>query len=174
MERVVYLLGTGHEYQIDSEHYLPSVSPQAIEAFKNRLEYVCEVLNIKAIGEEMSLSDLEDHKKTVSTPKLLSKDLGIHHKYCNPTKEQQQQLNIKHPTIISYHGQQDGLSDIEIYSLQWEEDLKREPFWLQQIEKLGIYPLLFICGSYHVGSFYRFLIVENFDVHVTDHNWKAS
>ena len=177
MKRKVYILGTSHVYQRNDD----SCSACSIDAFKMYIKKVCDEYGIKAIGEEMSRSALEDYDRTKSIPEIFAHEHGLKHKHCDPDREEQERLGIKRsgfytqtkkfPEILQPEKIK-NLTQEEADELEWKEDLKREPSWLCNILELNLWPLLFICGPKHVESFRKLLIAASFNVKIVNSNWE--
>jgi len=170
MDRVVYLLGTSHAYQRNNDSYEPS----SIEKFRQYLKSVCQLYGIKAIGEEMSISALEENSCKQSIPAKFAKDFdNLPHKYCDPDRAEQERLGIKRSEYFRVQAHLNNWSKEKTETLEWNEDLKREPYWLCQIQDLNLWPLLFICEMKHVESFRKLLSVATFTDHIVNHTWEA-
>lgn len=178
MNRMVYILGTSHEYQRNDD----TCQPESIGKFKRYLKFICQNYDIKAIGEEMSEEALKFWGREISIPRLFTQENPtISHKYCDPEREEQKKFGIKQSGYFS-QGRQlpeilqspdvNNLSEEEAKQLEWQEDLKREPIWLCKILELNRWPLLFICGSDHVDSFKKLLDSESLSASIIDNNWK--
>ncbi len=169
MDRVVYILGTCHAYQRNDD----KCEPSAIEEFRQYLKFVCQLHGIKAIGEEMSISALEENNRTQSVPAKFAQDFdNLPHKYCDPERNIQELMGISPPHVIKYLANRNKCSKEETQKQEWNENLKREPCWLCQIQDLNIFPLLFICGSDHVESFSKLLSAASFIVHIAHNKWE--
>jgi len=92
MDRVVYILGTCHAYQRNDD----TCEPSSIEEFRLYLKSVYRLHGIKAIGEEMSISALEENNRKQSIPAKFAKDFdNLPHKYCDPDRAEQKRMGIK-------------------------------------------------------------------------------
>ncbi len=170
MDRIVYILGTRHEYQLNTD----KCEPSATEEFSLYLGSLCRLHGIEAIGEEMSISVLEEHKIEQSIPAIFAKSFGnLPHKYCDPDHAVQKRMGIKLPIEMIMLAKQENWSKEKFETLDWNNDLKREPYWLCQIQDLNLWPLLFICGMKHVESFRKLLSVATFTVHIVNNTWES-
>lgn len=177
MDRKIYILGTSHEYQRNDD----GCSQSSIVKFKNYLREICERYEVKAIAEEMSEEALAFFDREISIPKQFTQEINIHHQYVDPTDEEKKKICIK-PSGYFAQGvkfienlrpkEVRGRSQEEADQLEWEEDLKREPVWLEKILALNMWPLLFICGSKHVESFKYLSVKQCISVQVVNKNWK--
>lgn len=170
MERIVYILGTCHAYQRNDDSCLPN----SIDEFKLYLKSVCQLNGIKSIGEEMSLTALEENDRKESIPKTFAQEYGnLPHRYCDPDRSEQERLGIKPSDYFNVQAHLEKWPEEKKAKLEWEEDLKREPSWLCNILELNVWPLLFICGSKHVESFSQLLSASSFIVYIVNKNWKC-
>ena len=178
MERKIYLLGTSHEYQRGDK----TCPPNSIDEFKQYLESICQEYDIRAIGEEMSLTALEDFNLTNSIPERFAQEKGLKHKHCDPDRDEQKRLGIKElgyftqPKKLPERMQPEELRNItpeEAEELERKENFKREPSWLHSVLELNVWPLLFICGSKHVESFSKLLATETLSVNVISECWQS-
>lgn len=185
MERIVYLLGTSHAcqggYEIKNEE---AVSKNDLIEFSKFLCETCRAYGIKAICEEMHPENLDDKHKGISIPMHVASFLeNVKHKYCDPSQEQKKVLGIREsgsftqtkklPKILQPEDLK-NLTQEEADELEWQEDLKREPYWLCQIQDLNTWPTIFICGSSHVPTFSNLLKTATFTVHTVDEKWEPT
>jgi len=169
MEKVVYILGTSHVYQRNDDSCLSS----SIDEFKLYLRSLCQLNGIKAIGEEMSLTSLADFDRDESVPFKFAKEFNdLKHKYCDPDRSEQEMLGIKPAEYFNLKAHFENWPKDKKEKLEWQEDLKREPYWLCNILELNEWPILFICGSKHVDSFRKLLSASLISVHIVNENWK--
>ncbi len=117
------------------------------------IELVC------AIAEEMSLEALQkSHHPSLppgeSVPFQAAKELGRPCKYCCPPDR----------------ATRDRLG-ISPYGDTPEDNEKREAYWLEQLEKLGLFPCLFVLGSSHVTSFSNLLKKSGYKAEIVHAEW---
>jgi hypothetical protein len=170
MTQIAYILGTSHIYQREDD----SCEIGSIEAFIKYLNKICHSYGINAIGEEMSVSALEDYNRIESIPAKFATAHGKFHKYCDPTRDEKIKLGIKEPHDVRLDAKLKGFSEEEAKRLDWEEALKREPYWLYKIQELNKWPLLFICGANHVESFTSLLATNTVVAHVVNQDWSPN
>ena len=105
----------------------------------------------------------------------------VKHKYCDHSLEQQKIMGIRHSGYFTQgrslpeplkREDQKNLTQEKADELEWQEDLKREPYWLCKIQDLKTWPTLFICGSKHVSTFSRLLRTATFIVRTIDEKWE--
>jgi hypothetical protein len=149
------LLGTEHPLQEAS----PRLKPEVLNAFADHLRTICAAYGIAAIGEEMNLETVHewvDRPPRGSIPEELAAELGILHKYCDPTQAERVALGA---VSVETRRQVRALFDMPMLShkeLQAEQGIRygrREEEWLRRILSLNTWPMLFICGMDHVPAF---------------------
>jgi len=166
MEKVVYLLGTTHEYQ-GGKHRLnaPPPTKEEFDQFKKYVVQQCVSLSIQAIGEELRKENLVNGRLK-STLLEVCNGNNIKHKYCDPDDEWQKKAGIE-PFL--YQRKQE--SPAEFDSRDFENDKKREPYWLLKIQELNLFPMLFVCGALHIDSFSYLLKGDGFTPKVINNCW---
>ena len=121
----------------------------------------------------MSLDALDPFFGMKSNGELVADTLQIRHCYCDPSREHQKKLGIKHPVGI---GPSDSFNPCRhgINAEQKAEDAIRERFWLQKLLKLDVWPVLFICGANHTKTFPKLLRANKITVDVLLPNWEPN
>jgi hypothetical protein len=122
----ILIVGTGHEaYQIR-----PRCGPQdGADAFKRHILQTVRTHRCKTIAEENSVEGLRGR---CTVGQEVAREEVLKHILCDPTASEREEIGIS----------QDN-SDIA----------KREGEWVRRVIDLGVYPVLFVCGSTHVSSF---------------------
>lgn len=178
MTRNVFLLGIGHEYQHNSTLY-KRISSEAIDEFKRYISKEHGRYNFKAIGEELHRSELKKDRDS-SVPEEVAEKLGIEHKYCNNGPEDAidlEKMGYKETLIKEKKGsilKPRYESDEDWLLRNMENEAIREFIWIKKILECDQWPLLFICGSDHVGSFSTKLQTEGINVTLLNKNWISS
>jgi hypothetical protein len=143
--RKVFLVGTGHDYQMRTA--FTEVSDHQFEEFIETLRGLIVQNGIRGIAEEMSIEILRNWRCTEpSIACQLAKELCIEHRYCDPDKATRQKLSI---------------DDFE----------KRERHWLEQLTTFDRFPALFICAADHFASFKNLLNQSGFSVVEVAPDW---
>jgi hypothetical protein len=140
-----YIVGTSHVYQRPPP-------TRRVEAALLR-DYLVEVgrrCRIGAIGEELHPDHLRGRDLERSTCADAAIELGIEHRYCDPSPDGRNSLGIP--------------SGEKGYSA-------RERYWMQCLLDLDRWPCLFVCGAYHVGSFSTLLAHNKLVPVVACKNW---
>jgi hypothetical protein len=126
--REIFIVGTSHErYQIR-----PSGRQQdGANAFRRHVLQTVQSWRVQTIAEEMSEEGLRGRRTVCGE---VAKDESLSHILCDPNRSEREALGISENTP----------SDNE----------KREKEWLRRLQS-SRYPVLFVCGATHVGSFAR-------------------
>ena len=66
------------------------------------------------------------------------------------------------------------LSESEIATRVSEGYVKRERYWLEQLRRLNVWPVLLICGANHVASFCKLLKQQSIAAHVAAEDWTSN
>ena len=166
MEKVVYLLGTAHEYQGGKpQQNATPPTQEELDQFKKYVVQLCGNLSIQAIGEELRKENLANGRLK-STLLEVCNGNNIKHKYCDPDDEWQEKEGIK-----NFLGQRKQESIAEFDSRCFEDYKKREPYWLLKIQELNVFPMLFVCGALHIDSFSHLLESAGFTPKVINKCW---
>ncbi len=156
--KTVYVLGTRHRFQ--GTYALGNQATKTqLEEFKVYLRWLIDRHEVCAIAEEMSLEALQkSHHPSLppgeSVPFQAAKELGRPCKYCCPPDRA-----IRDRLGISPYGDTP------------EDNEKREAYWLEQLEKLGLFPCLFVLGSSHVTSFSNLLKKSGYKAEIVHAEW---
>ena len=147
MERAVYLIGVDHRFQRVGSLGLPR---EVTVEFASTLKKLVREHQIRGIAEEMSIDGLGMHRGAGgSLPSLVARELGLPHRYCDPSRATRRELGI-------------------------QSDMQRERYWLHQLNSFTAYPCLFILGATHTTSFSSLLGASNIAVIVLFDNWLPS
>jgi hypothetical protein len=90
---VIYLLGVDHQVQYRG----PAVTPDREKATKEFSEFIeakSKELKISLIAEELSEDVIRRNHASSVTAMEVAKQLGIDHRFCDPTKNQRKELDI--------------------------------------------------------------------------------
>ncbi|AKH38458.1 MULTISPECIES: hypothetical protein [Nitrosomonas] len=155
----VFLVGTSHSIQVKNFGF---------EVF---LKNLCEMHEICSIAEEMSYESLMAINHLATIPQQLATKLGLEHRFCDPGQSERAKLGIAHIIDISSKGFLSGWSETEIKKRIAESHVERERYWMEQIQKLNQWPLLFVCGADHVESFRNILVQEDIKVCIAALDW---
>ena len=156
--KAVFLVGTRHDYQCAG-------SPDS-EQFHALVADTCKIRQVRAIAEEMSLDALSRSGATTSVCKLVADSLGIEHRYCDPSIEEQKELGIANPGKVSPAAFSATCNYSEPDPEVRMANAIREHQWLKHIIDLDLWPALFVCGNHHTASFQDLLQDKLITVHV--------
>ena len=159
--RLVFLFGTRHDYQRPG-------SPGS-EDFHVEIVRRCREHGIKAIAEEMSLDALRRFGAHESVCKRVGDSLGLTHRYCDPSIEEQKMLGIANPGRVGASGFSPVAHEVDP-GVQRENAIRRR-YWLERIIELNAWPMLFVCGAVHTESFRELLHASNIVGNVLCGNW---
>jgi hypothetical protein len=147
LKRAVYLIGVDHRFQRVGSLGLPT---EVTAEFASTLKELVREHQIRGIAEEMSVDGLGMHKAAGgSLPFLVARELGLPHRYCDPSRETQHQFGIK-------------------------SDAQRERYWLDQLNSFAEYPCLFVLGATHSTSFSSLLAESGFTATILFDDWLPS
>lgn len=166
--RTVLLIGTSHEYQ----RPVPEHASQGPEPFRALVATTCQQQGVKAVAEEMSLDALERHGARESVCKQVAGTLGIPHRYCDPSIEEQQALGVAEEGDIRMSGYFANRSREEIDAAVRTSDAIRERYWLEHLLNLDSWPVLFVCGANHTEPFRELLQAHGIEVRVLFAKWE--
>ncbi|MBU4373580.1 MAG: hypothetical protein KJ714_03905 [Euryarchaeota archaeon] len=174
----MYIIGTLHSYQFGAGSNIEGLfcTEENEQSFQSAILAVCKRYCIAAIAEEMSITALQEQSVSISVPKKVSDILGIgdKHLYCDPSREQQESLGIRDENTVKAYGMLTGKSESEISEDQIVERRKREPIWRDNLLKSNNWPLLFICGYWHVPTFSEEMRKAGYSVKVLYKNWNPN
>lgn len=165
----IFLIGTDHRYQFSQ----PNTSEADIAAFSQLIIQVCTRYSIANIAEEMSLDALHARQLTSSIPKLVSRKLGIPHLYCDPSVSEQASRGIADENAVRATQMINQTNLNELEQMVALERKKREPIWLEKLERCAIWPTLFIFGSWHSSSFSQLLVERGHSFAFIHADWRA-
>ena len=119
---------------------------------------------------------LEWHNKGMSIPQRVAAKLSLKHLFCDPDGKQRQLLGIEAEDVIELDQFFNcSISDDDVKRRKRESRTQRECYWLNRLRQevpQSEWPILFICGADHVGSFSKILEEEGFIVIRIEDHWK--
>ena len=134
------------------------------QAFADCLRRNIEQVRPAFIAEEDSEEALAE-RHGLSIAKEIADEMGIEHRFCDPTREQRSAIGYKDGQTLelemSMHDDT-GLSKEEIRNKARAIEIGRyfpirERFWLDQLQSCRDRGAVFICGDGHIESFGRLL-----------------
>lgn len=174
MKRLL-LIGTNHTYQYGAGNQWLKGSPcepEDEQAFRMKLTAVAVEHRVGCIAEEMNEEGLADAKQSKSVPQIVAGSLGLPHIFCEASRKKRADLGVREEAEIRCWGNLYEKSDAEIDAQVKESFRRREAYWLERVEALGTWPVLFICGAKHVVSFPALLCENGVECEVLHASWK--
>lgn len=176
MRKRLVLVGTSHTYQYGAGNAWSSkatCTPEAEQAFRKMLIDAAAKHGVGGIAEEMNEDGLAEAEKSASVQQLIAGILGLPHMFCELNRQERLVLGIEQENEIRISAFMNGKSLEDVEAALKEQFLRRESVWLQRVEALGAWPVLFICGANHVPSFSTLLRQRGVECEVLDADWQA-
>jgi TPR repeat protein len=98
-------------------------------------------------------------------------NLGFVYGYCDPNSAKRTELEIKEEADIHLQKFYDNLTDEEVCEKIRAEHEKRERWWLKELNNLGVFPALFICGAKHAKPFAMLISQSGRSCDILYENW---
>jgi hypothetical protein len=178
MKVEVHIIGTSHSYQFGagSTFGAQTCSQDAADAFNSFLVSAARSVYATIISEELSREALIDVGATVSVPEVVATNLGLLHLFCDPDRSERRALDILNDNDVRVRAElfdRPKPTEAEIEMRISQHYRKREAEWYRRIIEARNTPILFICGSNHVDSFYGLLRSKGVQVSVVCQDWSA-
>jgi hypothetical protein len=170
MQPTVIILGTNHIYQAGGKDCANDDS----KLLRNVILNACQKWDLLGIAEEMNSEGLVRYKSTQSVPCQVATALGLSHCYCDPNTSERARAGIINAANILLDAQQNGFDEDEIAKRLGVEEIKREQYWLKELQKHDVWPILFVCGSNHVIRFKSLLDSAGYATHVLVGDWSPN
>lgn len=167
MQPAAVIIGTRHTFQVGGE----DCPIECAEAFHELLLSVCRNWNLRGIAEEMSAEGLAKYKGARSIPSSVATTLGLPYRACDPTSSQRVLAGIVGPGEVLIDARMQGLSDDEAEKRLAAEEIKREKYWLRELQEHDVWPTLFVCGASHASRFKSLLDSAGFPAYVLVEDW---
>lgn len=187
---MIYIIGVDHSVQ----HLENPDTVRLANHFKKYLKGIVELLRIDVIAEEFSKHCL--HSTIHSVAESLALEIGIEHRYCDPSPEERVKLGIPSKqeierlvkeklmlndsrplSSIKIEDEVKGDGKLALQIVKTKECIekkhwpKREKFWYEKILDIKDKNVLFICGASHVESFYNLLSEKGKQVNIIEPYW---
>ncbi|QTN29107.1 hypothetical protein HZ993_04485 [Rhodoferax sp. AJA081-3] len=114
-----------------------------------------------------------DAGKRVSVLQSLAEDLGLPHQFCEADKAERATMGVHGKNWILASAEMNDQSEVEVQAALDEEFRRRETIWLQRIDVLNVWPILFVCGTEHVSSFSARLASNSVSVKLLETEWRG-
>lgn len=176
MKKRLLLIGTRHTYQYGAGNAWNSEAPCTPEdehAFRQMLTDVVAEHNVCCIAEEMNEDGLAEANKIESVPQIIAGILGLPHVFCELNRRERVALGIRQENDIRIAAFFDEKSEEYVEAALKDQFHRRESVWLDRVEAIGTWPVLFICGANHVPSFAALLQEAGVECEVLYLNWKS-
>ena len=164
-QKQVLIVGINHQIQMRGQE----ASKHESDGFKKQLVEWCIKENPRAIAEEMSRDAVTEANSHRTVPEEVVEELKLKHKYCDPDRETRAKLGIQDKNNIKRDAFWVGQDPSRALA---DRERRREFYWLQQLECLNTFPVLFVCGYCHVDSFKELLECHGFKTKILESNWK--
>lgn len=169
MHKMLYIFGTSHEYQRPDS----KLAKNQVAAFEGELIKICSKLSICVLAEENNIEAQKERGLPDSLTWKVAQSISISHLYCDPDRVQRNEAGIRQANDVRIAGFLDDLDEDEI-AAQIDDSYKlRELFWLNEIGRIGMWPVLFVCGANHVQSLAEQAGSMGIQVHVLYEDWHA-
>ncbi|MCK9634819.1 MAG: hypothetical protein M0R41_00890 [Methylobacter tundripaludum] len=170
MQPSVVIVGTRHTYQAGGKN----CANENAELLRNFLLNACREWSLSGIAEEMSSDGLVYYQSIQSVPSRVATELELSHRYCDPTNSERVRVGIIGPGEIELEVKQNSLSEDEKINRLAAEEIRREQYWLKELQNQNVWPTLFVCGPNHVMSFKSLLDSVGHATHVLVEDWEPN
>lgn len=176
MSKRLVLIGTSHTFQYGAGNAWSRKAPctaEAEQAFRDVLVEAISRFCLRCVAEEMNEQCLAEAEKPASVPQLVARSLGLPHVLCEPNLGERMVLGIEPENAIRVSAFLNDKTEEDVVAALKEQFRKRESVWLQRVEHLGTWPVLFVCGANHVPSFSALLEQNGVGCEVLHADWAA-
>jgi hypothetical protein len=176
MKKRLILIGTRHTYQYGAGNAWNSeapCTPKNEQVFRTMLTDVAAKHRVGCIAEEMNEDGLAEAERSASVPQIIADILGLPHIFCELNRRERVILGVKQENDICISAFLNGKSEEDVEAALKEQFHIRESVWLDRVEALDTWPVLFICGANHVPSFTALLQESGVECEVLYANWQA-
>ena len=142
---MILLVGVDHLVQHKNSNYCEA-DLNTVTAFADCLKETAINHNVVLIAEEFNADAFAPGDEPISTACGVANELGIEHRFCDPTRAERVEHNIKTPR-------------------------DREHFWLEKVRVNQQDAVLFICGDDHLDTFPEELHSASFEVSIASRGW---
>lgn len=173
-QRKVFLIGTHHTYQYGvGSSYGGGCTQEEESAFRRLVESTSRRLAVRGLAEELNEDGLSEHSVTQSVLQQQAAALGHPHCFCEPGRNERASLGIRQGNDVEVTGWFNGWSEDEVKKRLLAEFRKRETVWCDRLLAFDRWPVLFVCGADHVGTFSALLLERGLAVQVLEACWEA-
>lgn len=164
IKKQVYLVPIQHEFQWNERL-------SGTNDLSSKLNELVNKFPIDFVGEEFSTEALNSPEDS-TIPQKIAKQFNIRHSLCDPNTTTRKKIG--YPTqseLRSRFGIKSAIVGTKEYETRKNYEKKfyyiREKYWLDQINKVSVKNIIFICGNEHTENFTALLIKNGYHVSVT-------
>ena len=170
----VALIGTHHTYQYGvGSSYSGGCTADDEVAFRKLVRSSAVSLGVNALAEELNEDGLKQFGVKRSVLQQEAALLDLQHCFCEPGLAERDSLGVQDVNLLKSKAWLGNWPDAQLEQVIRNEFWKRETFWLERIEHFNCWPLLFVCGADHVGTFPALLRQHGVLVTVLETCWEA-
>jgi hypothetical protein len=163
----VFVLGTDHRYQTRDAIFAEAQHG----AFEQYVTQACRAYGIRAIAEENNTQALAEQSVEESVPQRIAYTLGLTHQHCDPDRAMRAQLGILQENDIRAQAFFKRWSEAIVQEKLVASHRMRERYWLQQLNALNVWPVLFVCGADHSMSLLSILPEHDLQAELIASDW---
>ena len=173
---MIYLLGTRHTIQTESKESGPKLSAK-YERFKKYVADAACSNTVAAIAEETNYELEEQHgRKSIARLVAESMDPPLQYLPCELNRDERRALGILTGDEV-VHSISQGVS-VEAWTQHRDAELLkyfpiREKFWIENLRRLSVQQVLFVCGPDHMRTFSCRLIENSIPCQIICFDWWA-
>jgi len=163
----VVLIGTDH-----GKFQMAKRDTNEAHLFYSTLIEQCSTHHIVALAEEMDVVALQKRGVDNTVAHRVAIKLGLNHQYSDAPPDIRRKLGIAESTQqIQINGFYNNSSPEQIEAEIRKSNEVREKYWLERLNEANQWPVLFVCGAFHVKSFSELMRRDGIDVTVAFEDW---
>jgi hypothetical protein len=168
--RKVIIIGTSHNYQCLGDR----ADAKSFEQFKETIRLTCLKHEAKAVAEEMSEAVIKQRRASESVAQTLCREIGLKHQLSDPLPEIRKKLGICGENEIRIKGFKSSWDNDHIEAEVRKSHEIRERYWLEQLQTLNVWPVIFVCGAKHCDFFSTLLQTNGIKVEIAFKDWSPT
>ncbi len=174
MVKEVHLVGLDNDkFQVEDGQ----ITTEEIQKFRRLVRDVCKTFGAQAIAEEFCEEWVKQRKREESVCLQEARSLKLRHRYFDPDTLERKRLGIRCRADVYQElwiecGDQNPPKET-LHAAYRKEDEKRERCWLEEFRSLNVWPVVFVCGAYHVEWFRPLLESEGLSCKVIVSRWPS-
>jgi hypothetical protein len=177
--KTIYVVGTSHSIQIEAK----ASSRGITESFRALIAKMTKRYAVRLIGEEMSREGLQRANETICEG--VARNFNIGHEYCDPDSAERIALGISevNQNLIAgelWHKLPSGTPrDVIERAAAADPRVRRsyearEREWIRRLNARDLFPVLFVCGAFHVAPFSELAKADGLSVVVLEEDWDGT